>query len=249
MKVYLVAVLLLFGINSAAYAGWERVSPDVIKLKGEIDRNSYAEYLKVSIGGYSRLILRSEGGVPLVALMIAEDVADRGVTVVVDGYCMSACANYLAFSGKKLVVNCDSFLAWHGTLATPDEAVSAMRADNKPEKLIAAYTGWLNNFIAREKSYYKKVGVDYQLLRDSTEIVREDKIVSEVDFTLDELTGDFSVSTSASLWAPTPDVLREYGVKTGGFCHQYTHEDIASMLEKRGVTAQFTSRGKRKLRK
>lgn len=226
-----------------AQAGWQRVSSEAIKLEGSIDKQSYDEYLRVARDGYSKIILTSPGGVPLVALKIAEDVVSRDVTVVVDGYCMSACANYLAFSGDHLVVNCDSFLAWHGTLETPSEALVRMQALRLPAGLIAAYTEWLTSFKLREKKFFNNVGVDYRLLEDSTQIVRAEKIAPEVGFELDRVTGDYSITRSAALWIPTPDVLENYGVDTSAFCKRYTHSDIEAMLKERGITIPFTSKG------
>lgn len=244
MKNHLTILVLFLGFNGTAQAGWERISPDTIRVTGDIDRDSYQDYLKVAEGGYSTLILKSAGGVPPVALQIAEDVASRDVSVVVDGYCLSACANYLAFSGQRLTVKCDSFLAWHGTLETPDKALVNMRAKHEPEALITAYIQWLTDFKTRERSFFEKIDIDYRLLQDATEIIRAENVAPEVSFNLDEFTGDYSVTRSAALWIPTPDVLQDYGVDTKGFCQRYEDDDIISMLQMRGITMPFTSKGR-----
>lgn len=244
MRFKLAFFVMLIGVHNVAHADWERVSTDTIRLIGEIDRDSYHEYMKLAGKGYSTLIIKSAGGIPSVALKIAEDVSSRDVAVVVDDYCISACANYLAFSGHQLIVRCNSFLAWHGTLETPEEALVSMRAQHKPEELIVAYVQWLTNFKDRERSFFKKIGVDYRILEDSTRIVNEANITPKPSFNLDELTGNYSVTTSAALWIPTPDILEDYGVNTDGFCERYNSKKIASMLKVNGITMPFTSRGR-----
>lgn len=244
MKIHFAIGLLVCGAADCAHAGWERLSPSTITLTGEIGRSSFEEYSVIAIDGYSTLILNSPGGTPLVALRIAEDVSSRNVDIVVDGFCGSSCANYLAVAGKNLTVTCDSLVGWHGTLQSSEEAAIEMQAKGEPAELIKARSTWLANFHARERKYFKKVGVNYALLDDSVEIVREKDVTSSVDFTFDEITGDYTVSRSAAIWIPTIEIMQIYGIDTSGFCGQRTHDDIASALEKKGWNIPFASSGR-----
>ena len=245
MKINLLIGVLILGVSGHAHAGWERLSPTTIQLTGEVGISSYEEYTDVAASGYMKVILDSPGGTPLVALKIAEDISSRDVEVVVDGICASACANYLALAGNNLTVACDSIVGWHGTLPTPHEAAIEMQAQGEPDDLIKAKAKWLTEFHDREQRYLKKVGVSFALLTDSVQIVRDDNIAPVVSFELDQTTGDYSVSRSASLWIPTVKVLREYGVNTSGFCGQQTRDDIVLTLEKRGWKILFSSNGRK----
>lgn len=243
MKTCLTAIALVFGALGPAHAGWEVVEPGTIRLSGSIDRDSYQEYLGVAGDGYSTLLLDSNGGFPSVALAIAEDVARRRVSVVVDGVCISACANYLAIAGDQLAVECGSFLAWHGTLESPEKAETRMRAQNEPEGLIETYVNWLADLKRRERAFYEDVGIDYRLLGDSVEIVRAAGITQPPSFSFDEITGDFSVTRKAALWIPTPAVLAGYGIDPSGFCEAYSEDRIRAMLAERNLDVPFASGG------
>lgn len=242
------AVVLITGLfaSSPALAGWERTSDGAIGFTGVIDRNSYEEYLALAEDGYSELTVNSGGGEPAIALRIAEDIASRDVTVRVKGSCMSACANYLAMAGRRLVVEEGALLAWHGTLPDVDDGRARMVAENLPAPLVETYVEWLTDFKIRERAFFAKVGVDYRLLQDSADIIREDKLVPEAGYSFDEVTGAYSITRSAAMWIPTPDVLEDYGINTDGFRWRYTDSDVAQWARKHGFRTPYATRGRRR---
>ncbi|TWQ46862.1 hypothetical protein FQK01_24205, partial [Xanthomonas vasicola] len=130
------AFFLIFIFYGSAYAGWSRISPDLIELRGDIDPNSDLEYSKVAAGGYSRIVVHSGGGYPFVALKIAEDIVRRRpIEVKVDGICLSACASYIAMAASSLTVDCGAVLGWHGTLPTGKEGEAMLVAQGAPRAL------------------------------------------------------------------------------------------------------------------
>jgi hypothetical protein len=244
---FVLMMMLCLGFVPGAQAGWERVSADTIRFSGDINPGSYKEFLEVSKGGYKNLVLRSFGGTPLTALKIAEDISKNNVKVEIDGYCFSACANYLALAGKSLVLPCDALLGWHGspTLETDEEIARKNQMLDYPVELTRAYQKWVGEFRARENAFYRSVKIDPALLRDSVEVPASENIKPTVRFTLDDESGELSVTRSATLWIPVPDTLETYGVSTRGFCRRYTHEDIKAILKQRGMSAITFSSGRK----
>jgi hypothetical protein len=241
-------------MSGVARAGWERVSEDVIRIDGEIDAESYADFKRVADGGYRKVILRSGGGFPLVALKIAEEIAGRDVDVEIDGYCFSSCANYLALAGRRLIVPCGSVIGWHGSpsMKTEDGVREEHRIKGYPAELTATYLQWLDEFRVREQSFYRRVNVRHELLVDSVRIpareyppqVDEGSEVSEVSFSFDPVTAEMSVMTTAArevtvsavMWLPTARVLEKYGVRTDAFCPNYDRGHIEAALESMGMS-------------
>ncbi|CAH0253550.1 hypothetical protein SRABI118_03029 [Massilia sp. Bi118] len=244
---FLLTMLLFLGLVPGAQAGWERVSADTIRFSGDINPGSYKEFLEVSKGGYKNVVLQSFGGTPLTALKIAEDISKNNVKVEIDGYCFSACANYLALAGKTLVLPCDALLGWHGspTLESDEEIARKNEMLDYPFELTRAYQKWVGEFRARENRFYRSVKVDPALLQDSVAVPSGENIKPKVSFTLDEESGEFSVTRSATLWIPLPDTLETYGVSTSGFCRRYTREDIKTILKQRGMSAIAFSSGRK----
>lgn len=242
-----IGILLLLGVSGLANAKWQRISENTIRFSGDIDNNSLSQYQTISKDGYSKLELQSFGGSNLIALKIAEDIIQRNVEIVVDGYCMSACANYLALAGKKLTVPCDSLLGWHGTVTeqSEKEIIEDFKSREYPKELVDKYLKWIKIFKDKEQNFYKKIGIDRALLTDSVKIPLNEGKKPEISFKFNEDTGEYSVSKSAVLWVPTPDVLEKYGVPTNGFCRRYSRDDIKILIEKKGFNIQFSSSGRK----
>lgn len=244
MKIITTSIFTFFLLFSGdCDAQWVRVDKDSIRLDGVIDRDSYQSYLDASMGGYSKVILSSVGGSPLPALMIAQDMWKRQPEITVEDYCLSACANYLIFATPAPEVPCGAALAWHGTISgDASERVEVMRLEGRNPKLIEAYRKWAERFHAMEVQYFRDVGIDRNILFDSTSIVDREDIVPEAKFTFDEMTGDTTESISAGMWVPTTAIMRGYGMDTRNFCQTYD-ADIPRTLESLGMKMPYTSAG------
>lgn len=236
------AVLCLL-LSAGARAQWVRADAQTIKFSGDIGRDSYQAYQDAAKGGYSKVILQSAGGSPLPALMIAEDMRKHQPAIAVDGYCLSACANYLLLASPAPTVPCGALVIWHGSPSVGfSEALAAMRAENKNSKLIEHYAKWANDFSVREASYYAAIGIDKKLLSDSVKIVRREHVAPESTFNFDELTGDYSETISSGLWIPTREVIESYGIQVKNFCRTYDRE-IPAARKQLGIMAPYTSAG------
>lgn len=246
MKLVALVCVLLLSVSGIAKAGWERTTESTIRLDGDIDADSYEQFMDVAKAGYSKVILRSFGGVPMTALRIAEEIAKHDAEIEIDSYCFSSCANYLALAGKHLTVPCESLLGWHGTPSeeTEEDIKNNHRALDYPPELTAIYQEWVNTFREREQRFYTKINVKHALLADSVSIPLSENLRPEATFTFDKETAGISLSRSAVLWIPGPDVLAMYGVPTEGFCRRYDHADIQYLLLKKGMSKiRFSSGG------
>lgn len=63
--------------------------------------------------GNAIFVVRSNGGSPLAAMKIADALAERDATVIVDDFCLSSCANYVAVAGRRTFVTAGTLLAWN----------------------------------------------------------------------------------------------------------------------------------------
>ncbi|MGX8281152.1 hypothetical protein [Xanthomonas oryzae] len=233
------AFFLIFIFYGSAYAGWSRISPDTIELRGDIDQNSDVEYFKVATGGYSRIVVHSGGGYPFVALKIAEDIVRRRpIEVKVDGICLSACASYIAMAASSLTVDCGAILGWHGTLSTGKEGEAMLVAEGGPRVLATKYRDWLEKFHAEERDFYIHAGVNYKILEYA-----ENKIINNPgslnEYKFDEKTAEYSYTTTPSIWIPQYGTLEKYGINGKNYCRKYTPEIILNVMKKVGVKSMF----------
>lgn len=234
--------ILILGVlfSQCAWAGWTRSTSSTIQFQGDIEKGSYEQYLEVAKGGFSRVVLDSSGGYPSVALKIARDIQRHpDVEIEVKGVCISACASYLAIAGKRLNIECDSVVAWHGDLGKPEDEARSMRAEGIPEGLVVEYAAWLKAFHADESAFYANAGVDIALLADSERAIGT--LDLKESYTLDAATGEYSYSRSAGVWVPSMGSLKKYGVKKLKYCHDYSPDQIGEILKKHGYQVKFSN--------
>ena len=241
MKQIIALTVLLFAFCGSASAGWSRVSDDQIRLDGHIDRDSYDEYMKIAKDGYKELLLNSGGGYPSITLAIAEDVIKRNPMIVVDGVCISSCANYLAIAGAKLVIKCGSAVGWHGGLGSVVDESAAMRASGIPGNVVDGYAKWLSEFKRKEAEFFRTAKVDVSILSDSIGVIERSGITPEPSFTIDQVTGEYSYTTTTSLWVPAIEDIESYGIRVESCCGQQSDSDTSKSLKNSGVVIPFTS--------
>ncbi|WP_245228111.1 hypothetical protein [Xanthomonas bromi] len=233
------AFFLIFIFYGSAYAGWSRISPDTIELRGDIDQNSDVEYFKVATGGYSRVVVHSGGGYPFVALKIAEDIVQhRPIEVKVDGICLSACASYIAMAASSLTVDCGAVLGWHGTLPTGKEGEAMLVAEGGPRILGAKYRDWLEKFHAEERDFYIRAGVNYKILENADQQVSKNPGKLD-EYKFDEKTAEYTYTATPSVWVPQRATLEKYGVNGQQYCQKYTDEMVRDAMKKAGIKSPF----------
>lgn len=86
-----------------------------IKIDGPINFKSPQRFKELLGKNDTTVILDSPGGITSAAMDIAEIIQERKLNVVVDGACLSSCANYLFLAGSKKSVKKFSLLGFHGS--------------------------------------------------------------------------------------------------------------------------------------
>jgi hypothetical protein len=246
MRNLFVWLVFVVAFVDVARADWERVNSETIRLNGLVTEGSLGNFQDVAKAGFSVVRLRSGGGTPRVALQIASDIAQRHAVVIIEDYCFSACANYLALAGKSLVLPCDALLGWHGspTLVTDEEWKQQSETEGHPPKLTEMYGNWLKELRQFERLFFKSIGVKHELLTDSVEIPKLEGLKPDVSFKFDEETGSYTVTRSSVMWIPTARTLKSYGVETKDFCENYGVSEIRDAIAKRGFKIRFSSGSK-----
>lgn len=241
MKPAILFALLLPAFSPECSAQWTRVDSETIRLQGAIDKNSYDSYLAASQGGYSSVILQSEGGSAMPALMIAEDMRRHQPKVRVESHCLSSCANYLLIASPAVQLDCGGLVAWHGSPTLDiDSSIQVMLIEEKDPGLIEKYSAWGRRIQKKEREFYENVGVDQKLLADSLAVMRREGVGGVLSFTFDDMTGDYSETASAGAWVPTLAMMQRYGIDTRNFCASYD-ADISSTVKRLKMSVPYTS--------
>lgn len=131
--------LLLLAVLAAvpAHAGvWTRVSPDVMRFEGSIERGEYDRFAAVFSPAVRELHVRSGGGLTDEGIRIGLALAATSVKVVVVGKCLSSCANYLFVAGHQREIR-GGLVGFHGNVQ------ACFGGPDDPEADDAGFERWM----------------------------------------------------------------------------------------------------------
>ena len=121
----------------------------------------------------SRIVIKSPGGNGDAGLPLGETVRDLKLAIVVDGYCMSACANYVALGASDLFVPNDGVLGFHGGVLNISSAESEkwyrdlLKNSGMPDELIGPQIERDKALYQRELAFFQSIGVSHAIVEDS----------------------------------------------------------------------------------
>ncbi len=93
-----------------------RLPDGTLKLSGHIDDAMARRFHELAAGKNARrVVVTSYGGDSLSAISIGEDIQRSGLSVVVEGACMSACADFVFLPARQRIVRPNSLVAFHHT--------------------------------------------------------------------------------------------------------------------------------------
>lgn len=146
-------------VRSATY----EVDPGnkTLRMTGEIideDAKRIEAYLH---SGIETIIVRSGGGSVVGALEIAREMNKRKISLIVDKYCLSSCANYLFVAAYKKSLLPESVLGFHGGVY--GEVPIKESKTNKPKK----GTMSMKSFWKEDAKFFEKIGFNKDLLKRS----------------------------------------------------------------------------------
>ena len=148
---------------------WTRVDDHTIALTGNIASGNLLEFEKVFDENVKTVVLNSGGGLVYEAVQIGMILKKAEVNVVVDGVCLSSCANYLFTAGrwKKIrngVVgfhgNIRALMRQTGTEAAITDQLSELSAEEREEYQIE-----LEQTLAWERTFFADMGIDQALFK------------------------------------------------------------------------------------
>ena len=128
---------------------------DVI-FDGELNSKSFAAIEKQVNSNTKSLVITSGGGDIESAINLGNLVKKYDLNVVVEDYCLSACAHFVFVAGKTKYINDNSFVALHGTATSRKAYLEASGRKN----LAVAY----ENLAKIETSFYRNLTLSQDLL-------------------------------------------------------------------------------------
>lgn len=166
-------IVILLSIS--AHAGtWTRLNSQTLTFSGSIAADEFERFQEKYSADVRTLHVKSTGGVAIVGLQIGEVLAQNpDLTVIVDDYCMSSCANYLFTAAKNKLIR-DALVGMHGNITTivnSEEQADFMRrlAEEDPEKH-QQETQSQQQYLQRERRFLQSLGIRQELFDKSAEM-------------------------------------------------------------------------------
>jgi hypothetical protein len=131
---------------------------DVLCFDGEIRWDTaLSPFHALNRGG--TLVVRSPGGLTVLAMQMADILREKSARVVIHDFCISACANALLVATHETHVADGALVAWHGNTygcaAMPES--TKQRANEAMRKSIARFEEVCQDFAPYE--FYRKRGI------------------------------------------------------------------------------------------
>lgn len=119
-----------FAANAADYT-IQQIDPQTLRYHGKIVEGSASDLRSRFNAEIRQLRITSPGGSAQEAMLIGRLLAEKGTSLVVDRYCIAACANYLFLGAKTKTLEPDSLLGFQHNLARQNFADLKQRFDRQ----------------------------------------------------------------------------------------------------------------------
>lgn len=179
------------------------MSDDTLRFDGYIEEGEQERFRKVYNQNIKNLMVRSGGGSGIEGTKLGFELARADLTVVVDGPCLSSCANYVFLAGKKKIIR-GGCVGFHGS----GNALCAMNADIDKENCEK-----FADAIKQEEKFFELVGVNPELFkRSQTEDkgMADGKTHSVLMLTAKTFERSYGLSPAKHLDETHPSLLEEY---------------------------------------
>ncbi len=129
---------------------------DKVVFTGEVTLEAASQLVEQFDKGARLLVVTSEGGDAAAGMAIANSMLKHDVSIQVDKYCMSACANYLFLAAKEKAMNAGAVLGYHGGILKTGSQVE----------------GQFGDMIASNNAFFEAIQVDDALIKKSFELTK-----------------------------------------------------------------------------
>jgi len=146
---------LMFLFSTSLYSGDPPTSRFVLNFNGPINDitvRSLEEIIKSYPHDSITINITSTGGDGQSAMHLGDLIRDRGVYVVVRGYCHSACSHYVLTSSERTIVEEGATILFHGS------PTMLNLGDDAPIELRSRHYA----FLEQERLFFERRGIDYQ---------------------------------------------------------------------------------------
>lgn len=208
----ILALVTLLHTSVVNYAGLKVVYPKVIKAENGILRISGpietgdAAIVQTEISrlsGTPNVLISSAGGDAREALIIAKEIRDRKANITIEGYCLSACAQYLFVAGIEKTIRPNALLGFHGT---PTSMYQNLMNSSKRQKIML-----FKKQAENEQKFYRQIGVNETLLSLSRQVL-EPMCVIELTHNGRDAVSDYGVETAYNVYVLDKETLNLFGV-------------------------------------
>ena len=192
-------IALTLPVNPASAKSW-------LAVNGRIDRDM-ADYVANNVtDGTKFIVVNSAGGEIAEALRIADIIVKHEIDVVVDRFCISACAHIIFAAGRKRFVKEDALVVFHGSATGFLESFGG-RSDRERVAEIATLS-------AAEISLYRRRGINEALLPIMTAML--DPLCLDDFGPAAAPAKRLALSSEGAGWTPSIGLLRSVGFDVEG---------------------------------
>ncbi len=195
-----------------------KIDEKTLRLEGAIFEPMVEQIKALFSSSITTFEVDSEGGDTAAALEIAELMMSRKIDLVVDGLCVSSCANYLFVAAERKLVKPGSVVGWHGGYSNARSVLKEDLADvlRRHSLLKREQSLYLNKGVSIELIVYSAYLTNYKMINDSS-----GKKIRQSEF---------------DLWVPDKKTLESLGVKKLNMLTNFTSAgEVEAALVKLGV--------------
>ena len=215
-----------------------KATGEILRISGRIEPGDAAVIQREMshLNVVPSVVISSPGGDAVESLIIARQIRRRKASVVVDGYCLSACAQYIFVAGVKKVIRPNAIVGFHGT---PTSMYQNLK--NSP---LSKKSRLFRKSAENEQQFYKQIGVDQVLLSLSVQAL-EPKCVVQIAHTSQDEVKHYGVVTAYSAYVPDKETLNLLGVNDISGELPHDQQQLVSLVSLLPFNREFSPRSVR----
>jgi len=178
-------------------------------ISGKIDAAFLARLEAEVAAGAKRIVVKSGGGDGLVGVKLARIVVENDLTIIVDDYCISACASYVFLPAKSREVLPNSVVGFHHDNFSFGKFVEEHEG-TIPERLMLQRQEMVSLFKLKPDLKWMEFS-ESALRKLKPQFVTEGKCPPAVEDV--EKSSCLQIGTLFQLWIPSRDDYEKYQIK------------------------------------
>ena len=161
--------IVLLGVASAASALFASESGTLIYHGATDDERNAALFARArDMDSPERLLITSGGGSVRAGIALGRWVREQDLTLVVEDYCLSSCANYVFTAATRKIIRPGAVVGWHGNyrhlletgLWREDAAARMARRGEDRATALKRARAFTEELVALEQDFFSKIKVD-----------------------------------------------------------------------------------------